>query len=133
MSPSPRRTCEADLLVAEQAEDAVVQLHVPAVALLHLPQDAHQLRARLGGMRALALVRRKLVEGALPGAANPLVLALSHPGNTTTSVNDTVLQEEEWRRGGEEEEGRRGGECWRVANTVPFLVSICINVFFITS
>lgn len=80
------RTCEADLLVAQQAEDAVVQLHVSAVVLLHLPQNAHQLRARLGGMRALTLVRRKLVEGALPGAANPLVLALSHPGNTTTSV-----------------------------------------------
>lgn len=101
-NPSPggaRRTCEADLLVAEQAEDGVVQLHVSAVVLLHLPQDAHQLRPGLGGVRALALVRRQLVEGALPGAANPLVLALSHPGNTRSGVT-TVTEEEEGGVGG---------------------------------
>lgn len=99
-SPSPPLiifsacTCEADLLVAEQAEDAVVELHVSAVVLLHLSQYAHQFRPSLGRMGALALVRRKLVEGTLPGAANPLVLALSHPGNITTSVKQRTRGEE---------------------------------------
>ena len=79
-------TCEADLLVAEQAEDAVVELELPAVALVHLSQDAHQLAARLGGVAALALVGRQLVERPLPRAANPLVLALRHPGNDTGSL-----------------------------------------------
>ena len=78
-------TCKADLLVAEQAEDAVVELHVSAVALVHLSQYAHQLCTSLRGMGALALVRRQLVERALPGAADPLVLALRHPGNVTAS------------------------------------------------
>lgn len=45
-------------------------------------------------MGALALVRRKLVEGTLPGAANPLVLALSHPGDITTSVQRHARGEE---------------------------------------
>lgn len=87
-------TCEANLLIAEQAEDAVVELHVSAVVLLHLSQYAHQFRPGLGWMGALALVRRKLVEGTLPGAANPLVLALSHPSNITKSVKQHTRGEE---------------------------------------
>ena len=79
---SPEGTCEADLLVAEQAEDAVVELHVPAVALVHLAQYAHQLGARLVGVGALALVGRQLVEGPLPRAADPLVFAQCHPSDT---------------------------------------------------
>lgn len=74
-------TCEADLFVAEQAEDAVVELHVSAVVLVHLSQDSHQLRASLGGMGALTLMCWQLMKGTLPRAANPLVLTLRHPGN----------------------------------------------------
>lgn len=73
-------TCKADLLVAEQAEDAVVELHVSAVALVHISQNAHQLRPSLGGVGALALVGRQLLERTFPGAADPLVLTLRHPG-----------------------------------------------------
>lgn len=78
-------TCKPDLLVAEQAEDAVIELHVSAVGLVHLSQYCHQLCTSLSGMGALALMCRQLVERALPGAADPLVLALRHPGNITAS------------------------------------------------
>lgn len=79
-------TCKADLFIAEQAEDAVIELHVSAVALVHLSQYSHQLCTSLGGMGALALMCRQLVEGTLPRAADPLVLALRHPGNITANV-----------------------------------------------
>ena len=82
----PERTCEAYLLVAEQAEDAVVELHVSAVALVHLPKDPHQLGARLVGVAAFALVGGELVEGALPRAADALVLAQCHPSDTWGNV-----------------------------------------------
>lgn len=78
-------TCKPDLFVAQQAEDAVIELHVSAVVLVHLSQYPHQLCTSLGGMGALALVCRQLVERTLPGAADPLVLTLRHPGNTMTS------------------------------------------------
>uniref|UniRef100_A0A8C9MUB0 Vacuolar protein sorting-associated protein 28 homolog n=1 Tax=Serinus canaria TaxID=9135 RepID=A0A8C9MUB0_SERCA len=70
----------ADLLEAEQAEDAVVELHLLLARLVHLVQDVHQLVARLGGVGALGLVHRQLVEGALPRTPDALVLALRHPG-----------------------------------------------------
>lgn len=79
-------TCKPDLFVAEQAEDAVIELHVSAVVLVHLSQYSHQLCTSLSGMGALALMCWQLVERTLPRAANPLVLALRHPGNTMTSV-----------------------------------------------
>lgn len=74
-------TRKADFFVTEEAEDAVVELHVSAVALVHLSQYTHQFCPSLGGVGALQLVRRQLVERALPGAADSLVLALGHPGN----------------------------------------------------
>ena len=76
-------TCKADLFITKQAEDAVVELHVPAVVLIHLAQYAHQLCPGLGGMGALVLVCGQLVERTLPRAADSLVLTLSHPGNMT--------------------------------------------------
>lgn len=80
------RTCKPDLLVTEQAEDAVVELHVSTVVLIHLSQYTHQFRASLGGMGALTLMCWQLMERTLPRAADPLVLALSHPGNIMTRV-----------------------------------------------
>lgn len=50
-------TCKANLFVTKQAEDAVVELHVPAVVLIHLSQHPHQLCPSLGGMAALQLMR----------------------------------------------------------------------------
>lgn len=82
-------TGEADLLVAKQAEDAVVELHVSAVALVHLSQYPHQLRAGLGGMGTLALVRWKFMERTLPGTADPLVLTLCHPGKRDSRFKKT--------------------------------------------
>lgn len=73
-------TCVADLLEAEQAEDAIVELHLFAVALVHLVQDLHQLIARLGWVGARGLVHCQLVERAMPRAADALVLALGDPG-----------------------------------------------------
>lgn len=80
-------TCKPDLLVAEQAKDTVVELHVSAVALVHLSQYSHQLCTSLSGMGALALVCWQLMERTLPRAANPLVLTLRHPGNIMASVS----------------------------------------------
>lgn len=80
-------TCKPDLLVAEQAKDAVVELHVSAVALVHLSQDSHQLCTSLGRMGALALMCWQLMERTLPRATNPLVLTLCHPGNIMASVS----------------------------------------------
>ncbi len=81
LSPPFLYTCKADLFIAKQAEDAVVELHVSAVALVHFSQYSHQLCTSLGGMGALALMCRQLVERTLPRAANSLVLTLCHPGN----------------------------------------------------
>lgn len=92
-------TCKPNLFVAEQAEDAVVELHVSAVVLVHLSQDSHQLCTGLSGMGALALMRWQLMERTLPRAADPLVLALRHPGNIMASLSyKTKLGEgETWR------------------------------------
>lgn len=79
-------TCVANLLKAEQAEDAVVQLHLLAVALVHLAQDLHQLVARLGRVGARCLMHCQLVEGAVPRAADAFVLALGHPGEEDSTA-----------------------------------------------
>lgn len=71
--------CEADLLIAEQTKDAVIELHVSAVTLVHLSQYSHQLCTSLSGMGALTLMCWQLMERTLPGAADPLVLTLRHP------------------------------------------------------
>ena len=81
-----RLTCVADLLEAEQAEDAVVELHLLAVALVHLVQDLHQLIARLGWVGTRGLVHCQLVERAVPWAADTLVLALRHPGEEASTA-----------------------------------------------
>lgn len=81
-----RLTCIADLFEAEQAEDAVVELHLLAVALVHLIQDLHQLVACLGWVGTGGLVHRQLVKRAMPRAANALVLALRHPGEAVSTV-----------------------------------------------
>lgn len=77
-------TCKSDFLIAEEAEDAVVELRVSAVALVHFTQNSHQLSTRLSRMRTFAFVCWQLMKRTLPRTANPLVLALSHPGNTET-------------------------------------------------
>ncbi len=71
-------TCKADLLKAQQAEDAVVELELSAMALVHLVQDAHQLHAGFGWVGTLCLMSAELMERPVPRAANPLVLALCH-------------------------------------------------------
>lgn len=71
-------TCVTDLLEAQQAEDAVVQLHLLLVALVHLVQDLHQLITGFGGVATLGLVHGQLVEGTQPRAANPLVFTLRY-------------------------------------------------------
>lgn len=71
--------CVADLLEAEQAEDAVVELHLLAVALVHLIEDLHQLIACLGWVSTCSFMHCQLMERAVPWAANTLVLALCHP------------------------------------------------------
>lgn len=76
---SPSFTCIADLLKAEQAEDAVVQLHLLLVGLVHLIQNLHQLVPGLGRVSALRLVDSQLMVRALPRAPNPLVLAPRDP------------------------------------------------------
>lgn len=81
-----RLTCIADLFEAEQAEDAVVELHLLAVALVHLIQDLHQLVACLGWVGTGGLVHRQLVKRAMPRAADALVLALRHPGEAVSTV-----------------------------------------------
>lgn len=43
-------TCKPNLLVTQQAEDAVVQLHVSAVALVHLSQYSHEFCSSLRGV-----------------------------------------------------------------------------------
>lgn len=80
-------TCKPDLLVAEQAKDAVVELHVSVVILVHLSQYCHQLCTCLSGVGALALMCWELVEGTLPRTADPLVLTLCHPGNIMARVS----------------------------------------------
>lgn len=80
-------TCKPNLLIAKQAKDAVVELHVSAVVLVHLAQDPHQLHTRLSRVGALALMCRQLVERTLPRTADPLVLALCHPGNIMARVS----------------------------------------------
>lgn len=81
-----RLTCVTDLLKAEQTEDAVVQLHLLAVALVHLVEDLHQLVARLGGVGTGSLMHRQLMEGTVPRAADALVFALGHPGEEASTV-----------------------------------------------
>lgn len=49
-------TCETDLLEAQQAEDAVIELQLSAMALIHLLQDGHQLDASLRRVAAVDLV-----------------------------------------------------------------------------
>lgn len=80
-------TCKPNLLVAEQAKDTVVELHVSVVVLVHLSQYSHQLCARLSGVGALALMCWQLVEGTLPRTADPFVLTLCHPGNIMARVS----------------------------------------------
>lgn len=80
-------TCKTDLFITEQAEDAIVELHVSAVVLIHLSQYTHQFCPSLGGMGALALMCWQLVEWTLPRAANSLVLTVSYPGNIMASVS----------------------------------------------
>lgn len=80
-------TCVADLLEAEQAEDAVVELHLLAVALVHLIEDLHQLIACLGWVSTCSFMHCQLMERAVPWAANTLVLALCHPVGGEDSVN----------------------------------------------
>lgn len=75
-------TCKSDFLIAKEAEDAVVELCVSAVALVHFSQNSHQLSTRLSRMRTFAFVCWQLMKRTLPRTANALVLALSHPGNT---------------------------------------------------
>lgn len=80
-------TCKSNFFITKQAEDAVVELHVSAVVLIHLPQYTHQFCPSLGGMGALHLMRWQLVEWTLPGATDSLVLTLGHPGNKTSDVS----------------------------------------------
>lgn len=81
-----RLTCVADLFEAEQTEDAVIELHLLAVALVHLIQDLHQLVACLGWVGTRGLMHRQLVERAVPRAADALVLALRHPGEAVSTA-----------------------------------------------
>lgn len=74
-------TCVSYLFKAEEVEDAIVELHLLLVVLVHLVQDLHQLVAGLGGVATLPLVSRQLMEGSLPRAADPLVLTLHHPAH----------------------------------------------------
>lgn len=80
-------TCKANLFITQQAEDAVIQLHVPAVVLIHLSQYTHQFCPSLGGMGALALMCWQLMEWTLPRTANPLVLTLSYPDDIIISLS----------------------------------------------
>lgn len=83
-------TCVANLLKAEQTKDAVVQLHLPFMCLVHFVQNLHQFVPSLGWVCALSLVHGQLMERTLPGATNPLVLAPSDPveGGDGTHLKD---------------------------------------------
>lgn len=78
-------TCVADFLKAEQAEDAVIELHLLTMALVHLIEDLHQLVACLGWMSTRSFMHCQLMERAVPRAANTLVLALRHPSRIKNS------------------------------------------------
>ena len=69
-------TCESDLRKAEQAENAVIELQLSTMTLVHRLQDTHQFNASLGWVAAFHLMGTELVVGPLPWAANPLVLTL---------------------------------------------------------
>lgn len=83
-------TCVADLLKAEQAEDAVVELHLLAVALVHLIEDLHQLIACLGWVGTCSFMHCQLMERAMPWATNTLILALCHPKRRGRTVVNSV-------------------------------------------
>lgn len=85
-------TCEADLLKAQQAEDAVIELQLSAMALIHLIQDAHQLYASLRWVAAVNLVGSELMEWPLPWTADPLVFTLRKPiQSPQAEIRDTTL------------------------------------------
>lgn len=85
-------TCEADLLEAEQAEDAVIELKLSAMALVHLVQDAHQLDASFRRVAAVNLVGSELMERPLPRTADPLVLTLRKPiRSPQAEIRDAAL------------------------------------------
>lgn len=85
-------TCEADLLEAEQAKDAVIELQLSAMALVHLIQDAHQLNASLRRVAAVNLVGSELMKWPLPRTANPLVFTLREPiRSPQAEIRDVTL------------------------------------------
>lgn len=72
-------TCIANLLKAQQAEDAVIQLHFFFMRLVHFIQNLHQFVPGLCWVRTLGFVHSQLMVWPLPWAPDPFVLALSHP------------------------------------------------------